>query len=206
VACERIHGNRSQNQRTEALDGFKNGRFQVLVATDIAARGLDVEALSHVVNFDVPDVPDSYIHRVGRTARASATGDAFTFVSAEEEKDLREIEKALGKRLPRLTLDGFDYNAKAPEKLEIPIAERIAAIRAHRSKERSNAERKTSRSSEGQSRQEGHAKPKSKPAARPKPRPKVESSTPAPKPKPSGSGFGRRSRPDSTTSRRRPRR
>ena len=206
VACERIHGNRSQNQRTEALDGFKNGRFQVLVATDIAARGLDVEALSPVVNFDVPDVPDSYIHRVGRTARASATGDAFTFVSAEEEKDLREIEKALGKRLPRLTLDGFDYNAKAPEKLEIPIAERIAAIRAHRSKERSNAERKTSRSSDGQSRQEGHAKPKSKPAARPKPRPKVESSTPAPKPKPSGSGFGRRSRPDSKSTRRGPRR
>ena len=204
VKCERIHGNRSQNQRTEALDGFKNGRFQVLVATDIAARGIDVEALSHVVNFDVPEMPDSYIHRVGRTARASATGDAFTFVSAEEEKDLREIEKALGKRLPRLTLDGFDYNAKAPEKLEIPIAERIAAIRAHRSKERSNAERKTSRSTQGQSQQEGRSRPKSKPATRP--RPKVESPSPTPKPKPSGGGFGRRTRPDSKTSRRSPRR
>jgi ATP-dependent RNA helicase RhlE len=204
VACERIHGNRSQNQRTEALDGFKNGRFQVLVATDIAARGIDVEALSHVVNFDVPEVPDSYIHRVGRTARASATGDAFTFVSAEEEADLREIEKALGKRLPRLTLDGFNYNAKAPEKLEIPIGERIAAIRAHRAQARSNMERKTTRSTQGHSQQEGRSRPKAKPATRP--RPKVESSSPAPKPKPSGGGFGRRSRPDSKTSRRTPRR
>src|SRR5437867_5048340 len=75
VACERIHGNRSQAQRPAALAGFKAGRFRVLVATDIAARGIDVEALSHVVNFDVPNVPDDYIHRVGRTARAEMTGD-----------------------------------------------------------------------------------------------------------------------------------
>jgi ATP-dependent RNA helicase RhlE len=111
VSCERIHGNRSQNQRTQALAGFKDGRFQVLVATDIAARGIDIDALSHVVNFDVPDVPESYIHRVGRTARAASTGDAFTFVSNEEEPNLRQIEKALGRRLPRATLEGFDYSA-----------------------------------------------------------------------------------------------
>jgi ATP-dependent RNA helicase RhlE len=79
VACERTHGNRSQAQRTQALAGFKARRFRVLVATDIAARGIDVEALSHVINFDVPLVPDDYIHRVGRTARAELTGDAFTF-------------------------------------------------------------------------------------------------------------------------------
>lgn len=118
VACERIHGNRSQNQRTEALAGFKSGRYQVLVATDIASRGIDVEALSHVVNFDVPNMPDSYIHRVGRTARAELTGDAFTFVSADEEPDLRAIEKALGRRLPRLRLDGFDYDAKPAGKFD----------------------------------------------------------------------------------------
>ena len=83
----RIHGNRSQAQRTEALAGFKSGKYRVLVATDIAARGIDVEALSHVVNFDVPAVPEDYIHRVGRTGRAELTGDAFTFVAPEEEGD-----------------------------------------------------------------------------------------------------------------------
>jgi ATP-dependent RNA helicase RhlE len=114
VKCERIHGNRSQSQRTEALAGFKSGRFQVMVATDIAARGIDVDSLSHVVNFDVPNMPDSYIHRVGRTARASRTGDASTFVSESEEADLRAIEQALGRRLPRLTMAGFDYAAPRP--------------------------------------------------------------------------------------------
>ena len=93
--------------------GSRAGRYRVLVATDIAARGIDVEALGHVVNFDVPRVPDDYIHRVGRTARAEATGDAFTFVSPEEEPDLRAIETAVGKRLPRVTLPDFDYSARA---------------------------------------------------------------------------------------------
>ncbi len=136
IAAERIHGNRSQGRRTEALEGFKSGRYRVLVATDIAARGIDVEALGHVVNFDAPAVPDDYIHRVGRTARAEATGDAFTFVSPEEETDLQAIEKAVGKRLPRVTLPGFDYSARA-DSLEIPLAQRIAAIRQRRSAERS---------------------------------------------------------------------
>ncbi|HEV2719971.1 MAG TPA: DEAD/DEAH box helicase, partial [Thermoanaerobaculia bacterium] len=109
VKVARIHGNRSQMQRTEALAGFKSGKYRILVATDIAARGIDVEALSHVVNFDVPNVPDDYIHRVGRTARAELTGDAITFVSPDEENDLRAIERAIGKRLPRVTVPGFDY-------------------------------------------------------------------------------------------------
>ena len=100
IKADRIHGNRSQGQRTAALDGFKRGAFQVLVATDIAARGIDVEALEHVVNFDVPKVPEDYIHRVGRTARADATGDALTFVAPEEEGELRAIERVLGARLP----------------------------------------------------------------------------------------------------------
>ena len=89
ISSERIHGNRSQAQRTQALAGFKAGEIQVLVATDIVARGIDVEELSHVVNFDVPHLPEDYVHRVGRTARAEATGDAYTFVSPEEEGDLR---------------------------------------------------------------------------------------------------------------------
>jgi len=108
VRAGRIHGNRSQRQRTEALDGFRSGHYRVLVATDIAARGIDVEALGHVVNFDVPAVPEDYVHRVGRTGRAEATGDAFTFVSPQEEGDLRRIERAIGKRLPRVVVPGFD--------------------------------------------------------------------------------------------------
>jgi ATP-dependent RNA helicase RhlE len=144
VSCERIHGNRSQPQRTQALAGFKSGRYRVLVATDIAARGIDVEALPHVVNFDVPHVPDDYIHRVGRTARAERTGDAFTFVSPEEESDLRAIEKALGRRLPRITVPGFDYSAPA-ERFEIPVAERIAAIRARKAQDRARAKAKEER-------------------------------------------------------------
>ncbi|MFI5368241.1 MAG: DEAD/DEAH box helicase [Spirochaetia bacterium] len=112
VRCARIHGNRSQSQRTAALDGFKQGKFQVLVATDIAARGIDVEALGSVVNFDVPHQPEDYIHRVGRTARAQLKGDALTLVSPEEEKDFGAIERALGRRLPRQKVEGFDYTSK----------------------------------------------------------------------------------------------
>jgi ATP-dependent RNA helicase RhlE len=139
VAAARIHGNRSQPQRMEALKGFKSGKYRVLVATDIAARGIDVEALSHVVNFDVPAVPEDYIHRVGRTGRAELTGDAFTFVAPEEEADLRAIERAIGRTLPRVTLPDFDYKARPQIRLEIPIAQRLAASRARKSEERARA-------------------------------------------------------------------
>ena len=145
VQVARIHGNRSQMQRTEALAGFKSGKYRILVATDIAARGIDVEALSHVVNFDVPHVPDDYIHRVGRTARAELTGDAITFVSQDEEGDLRAIEKAIGKRLPRVTVPDFDYKQRPSEKLEVPVHERIAAIRARKAEERARAKAKAER-------------------------------------------------------------
>jgi ATP-dependent RNA helicase RhlE len=106
IPSERIHGDRSQAQRTRALDDFKRGKFRILVATDIAARGLDIVELGHVINFDVPMVPEDYVHRVGRTARAKATGDAITFVAPEEEKYFAQIERALGRRLDR---------AKVPE-------------------------------------------------------------------------------------------
>jgi len=139
IVAERIHGNRSQAQRTAALAGFKAGKFRVLVATDIAARGIDVEALGHVVNFDVSNVPEDYIHRVGRTARAEAQGEAFTFVSPQEESDLRAIERAVGKKLPRVKVPDFDYKARPQARLEVPIAERIAAIRARKKEERARA-------------------------------------------------------------------
>jgi ATP-dependent RNA helicase RhlE len=109
VRCGRIHGNRSQNQRTAALDGFKGGRFRVLVATDIAARGIDVEALGLVCNFDVPQQAEDYVHRVGRTGRANAAGDACTLVAPDEEGRLRSIEQTLGRRMPREKVPGFDY-------------------------------------------------------------------------------------------------
>jgi ATP-dependent RNA helicase RhlE len=145
VACDRIHGNRSQSQRTEALARFKSGANRVLVATDIAARGIDVEALSHVINFDVPNLPEDYIHRVGRTARAEAKGDAFTFAAPAEQGELAAIERAVGKRLPRYTLEGFDYTQRTNEKLEIPIGERIAEIRARKSEDRARAQAKAAR-------------------------------------------------------------
>ena len=132
VAAGRIHGNRSQAQRTQALGGFKAGKFPVLVATDIAARGIDVDELSHVVNFDVPASAEDYVHRVGRTARAEAKGDALMFVSPEEEADVRGIERVIGRKLPRLTVAGFDYSRRAAVKLEIPLQERWARVRAER--------------------------------------------------------------------------
>jgi ATP-dependent RNA helicase RhlE len=170
IKAERIHGNRSQAQRTQALAGFKEGKYRVLVATDIAARGIDVEELGHVVNFDVPMVPEDYIHRVGRTARAEATGDAFTFVAPEEEGDLRQIERAINKRLPRVTVPDFDYNARPQARFEVPIAERVAAIRAQtaqeRARARANAERRAGpdasrgRTTAGQGgRAAGHGRP-----------------------------------------------
>ncbi len=146
VSVDRIHGNRSQVQRTQALARFKDGKIRVLVATDIAARGIDINALSHVVNFDVPGLSDDYIHRVGRTARAEAVGDAVTFVSPDEEADLRAIERAVGRRIERVTLPGFDYAKRGAERLEVPLAERIAVIRARKAQERAaaraNAERR----------------------------------------------------------------
>jgi ATP-dependent RNA helicase RhlE len=145
VAAARIHGNRSQAQRTDALNGFKDGRYRVLVATDIAARGIDVEALGHVVNFDVPLAPEDYIHRVGRTARAELTGEAFTFVSGEEEQELRAIERAVGKVLPRVTLPDFDYGARPATQLEVPLRERLAKLRSQRSEERVRAKQKEAR-------------------------------------------------------------
>ncbi|MEX2610542.1 MAG: DEAD/DEAH box helicase [Gemmatimonadota bacterium] len=149
IGVARIHGNRSQKQRTEALAGFKDGRYRVLVATDIVARGIDVEALDHVVNFDVPAAPDDYIHRVGRTARAEETGEAYTLVSPEEENDARGIERKVGRSIERRQLEGFDYNARAEEPLEVPLKQRIDAIRARKREERSRAAAKAERRGAG---------------------------------------------------------
>ena len=115
-----IHGNRSQSQRVRALEAFRTGELRVLVATDIAARGVDVKDVSHVVNFDVPHEPETYVHRVGRTARAQRRGDAFTLVAPEEEDDLSQIEKLIGMSIPRARVPDFPYGAPRPPPLGPP--------------------------------------------------------------------------------------
>jgi len=106
-----LHGNRSQGQRTAALKGFKDGQYEVMVATDIAARGIDVAGVSHVINYDIPMTPDDYVHRIGRTGRAAAVGDAFTLATPQEANDVRQIERFIKATIPQLKLEGFDYKA-----------------------------------------------------------------------------------------------
>lgn len=113
-----LHGDRSQGQRQAALKGFKSGHHDIMVATDIAARGLDIETVSHVINYDMPDTADAYIHRIGRTGRAQRTGDAFTLVTDEDKDMIRILERIMGSELKRETLDGFDYKAPAPPRSE----------------------------------------------------------------------------------------
>ncbi|MBK9207512.1 MAG: DEAD/DEAH box helicase [Anaerolineales bacterium] len=130
-----LHGDRSQGQRQSALKGFKNGTHQIMVATDIAARGLDVESISHVINYDMPDTADAYIHRIGRTGRAQRTGDAFTLVTGEDNDMIRILERIMGSPLKRETLEGFDYTAAAPPKTAGDNRGRGAPVRtraAHR--------------------------------------------------------------------------
>jgi ATP-dependent RNA helicase RhlE len=104
-----LHANRSQNQRIEALAGFKSGKYEIMVATDIAARGIDVAGVTHVINYDVPENPEDYVHRIGRTGRAQAVGDAFTLVTPENASDIRDIERFIGAKIPELKLEGFSY-------------------------------------------------------------------------------------------------
>jgi ATP-dependent RNA helicase RhlE len=112
VAC--IHGDFTQRDRISALEGFRSGKHRVLVATNIAARGLDVEGISHVINYDVPEHPEHYVHRIGRTARADADGDAITLVTPDDEMLIHRIEHLLGHKIERKTLQGFDYDVPTP--------------------------------------------------------------------------------------------
>jgi ATP-dependent RNA helicase RhlE len=118
IRCATLHSNRSQNQRLRALKAFKDGEVRVLVATDIAARGIDVDGISHVVNFDFPMHSEDYVHRIGRTGRAQAVGDAISFVTNEDHGPLRALEKFIGRGITRKRAEGFDYNAKPEEPRE----------------------------------------------------------------------------------------
>jgi ATP-dependent RNA helicase RhlE len=108
-----LHSNRTQREREQALRGFRDGRFEVLVATDIAARGLDIADVSHVINYDVPQHPEDYIHRIGRTGRMEATGDAFTLMVAEDARHVQAIERFISQSIPRVKLENFDYRYTA---------------------------------------------------------------------------------------------
>ncbi|MEK6794045.1 MAG: DEAD/DEAH box helicase [Spirochaetota bacterium] len=121
-----LHSNKSQNQRRQAMDGFRSGRLAMLVATDIVARGIDINTISHVVNYDIPDTAVNYIHRIGRTGRAAREGDAITFITPEDNAEVREIERRLGKRVERRELPGFNYNAEPP-----PASERMSYGTGH---------------------------------------------------------------------------
>ena len=109
-----LQGNLSQNRRKAAMDGFRAGKIHVLVATDIAARGIDVSQITHVINYDITDTPEAYIHRIGRTGRAAKTGDAYTLVTSQDEGMIRVIERKLGRPLERKTVENFDYRAAPP--------------------------------------------------------------------------------------------
>ena len=111
-----LQGNLSQTRRQAALDGFRNGKYQILVATDIAARGIDVTRISHVINYDIPSSPDAYIHRIGRTGRATCSGEAFTFITRDDRDMVRSINRIIGSEIEQRTLSTFDYGSPAPNR------------------------------------------------------------------------------------------
>ncbi len=122
IAATAMHADKSQGERTRALDDFKSGKIRVLVATDIAQRGLDVSGISHVINYDVPQQPEDYVHRIGRTGRAAATGDAFTFMSPDEIAMVRTIERVIGQQIPRISVPGYDFGSVGPVDDEAPAS------------------------------------------------------------------------------------
>jgi ATP-dependent RNA helicase RhlE len=126
-AAVALQGNMSQSQRDRAMQGFRDGRFKILVATDIAARGIDVEGISHVINFDVPNTPDAYTHRIGRTGRSERHGKACTFITNDDRDQVRAIEKKLGDKLPRVHVEGFGAPTRGPRRSTTPAATAAAA-------------------------------------------------------------------------------
>ena len=129
LAVVPMHADRTQAQRAAALHGFKSGRYQIMVATDIAARGLDVKKLSHVINFDVPEHTEDYVHRIGRTGRHFEVGDAFTLVSPDEERLIAAIERFIGRKLPRVQLPDFPYEKLPPPPKPVSFMERFGTRR-----------------------------------------------------------------------------
>jgi ATP-dependent RNA helicase RhlE len=128
ITATAMHADKSQGERTRALDDFKVGKIRVLVATDIAQRGLDVSGISHVINYDVPQQPEDYVHRIGRTGRAAATGDAFTFMSPDEISMVRAIERTIGQQIPRISVPGFDFGTTAEAVVPVTATGSLADV------------------------------------------------------------------------------
>ncbi len=170
-----IHSNRTQNQRQQALNGFKAGKFQVMVATDIAARGIDVEGITHVVNYDVPGFAEDYIHRIGRTGRATTTGDAIMFVSDEETKALRSIEKFIGNKIPLHKMKAFS----APQDSEYTSSSERET--PSRKPSRKPSSRSTSKSISNKPRSSSNRDSSGPATSKYKPKPKPKSGKPKPK-------------------------
>lgn len=166
ISAAAIHGNKSQNARTKALAAFKEGRIRVLVATDIAARGIDIDQLPQVVNFDLPNVPEDYIHRIGRTGRAGSTGQAISLVSADEFPQLADIERLLRKLLDRKVIEGFEPVHELPEsRLDLrPFkAKRLKKPKkGYRDGQRSGANSQGNRPASSRTKSKSRSKPKSK--------------------------------------------
>ncbi len=156
-----LQGNLSQNRRKAAMDGFRSGEHQILVATDIAARGIDVSSISHVVNYDIPDTADAYLHRIGRTGRAAKTGDAFTLISSEDEDMVRSIERMLGSVIERRRVEGFDYQAASAGQAEF--------ARPPRQQRQSRPPRSADSRQPGSSAQPPRRQPQQRPGQRPRP-------------------------------------
>ncbi len=151
IEAAAIHGNKSQNQRTKALAGFKQGAIRILVATDIAARGLDIDQLPQVVNVDLPNIPEDYVHRIGRTGRAGATGQAVSLVSADEFKELSDIERLIGRILPRQLVDGFEPEHDVPASdlsKKVPKPKKAKTAPAQRGRQRNDASKPAKNQSE----------------------------------------------------------
>ncbi|MGC6426966.1 MAG: DEAD/DEAH box helicase [Akkermansiaceae bacterium] len=151
ISAEAIHGDRSQNQRQRALDKFKAGKLRVLVGTDVAARGIDISGVTHVINYDFPMQNEDYIHRIGRTGRAGAEGDAYTFVSPGDHKALRDLERFMKRDIPRKHLRDFDYDVPAPVRDEQPRGRRNQKQGGGGSRDRRSQPRKMGKKAAGKS-------------------------------------------------------
>jgi len=194
ITTATLHSNRSQSQRLQALRGFKSGAVRVLVATDIAARGIDVEGISHVINYDFPPQPEDYVHRIGRTGRAQAIGDAISFVTSEDYGSLRSLEKFISRGIPRKKMEDFDYTEEKEPVSWQPAEGRRPAAGGRQDAPRSPQHLRPGQNSRpGQSSRPSHA-PGSSRGARPGAGPSRDSRP--------GTGFSRDSRPSSGASRR----
>jgi len=194
-----IHGNKSQSQRERALAGFKSGQAPTLVATDIAARGIDVDGVTHVINFDLPNISESYVHRIGRTARAGAAGVAISLCAPEEREFLRDIEKLIRQKVPELRLSADDMPAApAPERPQAtrPQQHKPRAQQGHRNAHHKAQHHKGAHRHGGGHDERGHGKPAPHPerAARPQPRPAANNTGHGPS-EIAGLSFMRPSRP-----------